>query len=93
VRTDDPWLRAVLLTPSVTGYMTPTRVGAADPHWQRDLLRKPTQSVMMTFSTYPHLGMVADRFTGTAVVFVATRTFTRAAKTASLLVETTGSLH
>ena len=93
VRTDNPWLRAVLLTPSVSGYMTPTRVGAADPHWQRDLLRKPMQSVMMTFSTYPHLGMVADRFTGTAVVFVATRTFTRAAKTASLPVETTGSLH
>ena len=30
----------------------------------------------MTFSADPHLGMVADRFSGDAVVFLATATFT-----------------
>ena len=74
-RSDSPWLRAAMLTPSVRGFMTATRVGAIDPRWQHELLHKPPQSVMMTFSADPHLGMVADRFTGSAVVFLATTTF------------------
>jgi hypothetical protein len=74
-RTDSPWLRAAMLTPSVRGFMTATRVGTVDPRWQRDLLVKPAQSVMMTFSADPHLGVVTDRFTGNAVVFLATATF------------------
>jgi uncharacterized protein YcbK (DUF882 family) len=82
-RIDSPWLRAAMLTPSVRGFMTATRVGAVDPRWQRDLLVKPAQSVMMTFSADPHLGMVTDRFTGNAVVFLATATFASQA-TASL---------
>ena len=74
-RSDSPWLRATMLTPSVTGFMTTTRIGAIDPRWQQALLHKPAQSVMMTFSADPALGMVADRFTGSAVVFLATATF------------------
>jgi hypothetical protein len=74
-RSDSPWLRAAMLTPSVRSFMTATRVGAVDPRWQYDLLHKPAQSVMMTFSADPHLGMVADRFSGSAVVFLATATF------------------
>jgi hypothetical protein len=82
-RFDSPWLRAAMLTPSVRGYMTTTRVGPVDPRWQRKLLGKPPQSVMMTFSADPHLGMVDDRFSGTAVVFLATTTFNMQ-KTAAL---------
>ncbi|MGH6664693.1 MAG: DUF882 domain-containing protein [Pseudolabrys sp.] len=74
-RSDSPWLRAAMLTPSVRGFMTATRVGAVDPRWEQVLLRKPAQSVAMSFSADPHLGMVADRFTGPAVVFLATATF------------------
>jgi hypothetical protein len=74
---DSPWLRAAMLTPSVRGFMTATRVGAVDPRWQGELLHKPTQSIVATFSADPHLGMAADRFTGSAVVFLATATFTR----------------
>jgi uncharacterized protein YcbK (DUF882 family) len=75
-RSEGPWLRAAMLTPSVRNFMTANRVGATDPRWQDSLLHKPPQSVVRTFSTDPHLGMVADRFTGTAVVFMATITFT-----------------
>jgi uncharacterized protein YcbK (DUF882 family) len=81
-RSDSPWLRAAMLTPSVTSYMTATRLGTIDPRWQYDLLHKPSQSLVMTFSADPHLGMVADRFSGSAVVFLATATFT--VQTASL---------
>jgi uncharacterized protein YcbK (DUF882 family) len=74
-RSDSPWLRAAMLTPSFSGFMTTTRVGAIDPRWQQSLLLKPAQSVAMSFSADPHLGMVADRFSGNAVVFLATANF------------------
>ena len=79
---DSPWLRAAMLTPSVRGFMTATRLGAVDPRWQHALLQKPSLSLVMTFSADPHLGMVADRFSGSAVVFLATASFTT--QTASL---------
>ena len=75
VQRDSPWLRAAMLTPSVSAFLTATRVGPVDPRWQYDLLHKPLQSLTMTFSADPHLGMVADRFTGSAVVFLATTKF------------------
>ncbi len=81
-RSDSPWLRAAILTPSVSDFMTANRIGAIDPRWLYDLLHKPSQSLVMTFSADPHLGMVADRFTGSAVVFLATATFNT--QTASL---------
>jgi len=75
-RADSPWLRAAMLTPSVTGFMTTTRLGELNPAWLHDLLRKPEQSVLMSFSADPQLGMTTDSFSGSAVVFVATATFT-----------------
>jgi uncharacterized protein YcbK (DUF882 family) len=82
-RPGSPWLRAAMLTPSVTGYMTTTRLGATDPRWLHDQLHKPTRALVMTFTGDPQYGLVANRFTGSAVVFLATATFTRA-QTASL---------
>jgi uncharacterized protein YcbK (DUF882 family) len=75
-RYDSPWLRAAMLTPSMTDYMTSTRFGQLNPTWLHDLLRKPSQAVMMSFSADPQLGMLTDRFSGNAVVFLATATFT-----------------
>ena len=80
---ESPWLRAAMLTPTVN-LMTATRVGAVDPRWLQDFLHKPAQALTMTFSADPNLGMVADRFSGSAVVFLATTTFTLPQTTASL---------
>ena len=74
-RRRQPWLRAAMLTPSVSGFMTATRMGAVDPRWQRRTAAQAGASLVMTFSADPHLGMVADRFSGSAVVFLATATF------------------
>jgi uncharacterized protein YcbK (DUF882 family) len=74
-RTDSPWLRAAMLTPSVSAFMTPTRTGKLDPRWLAPLFEKPPHALMMSFSADPHLGMVAERFSGHAVVFLATATF------------------
>jgi uncharacterized protein YcbK (DUF882 family) len=73
---DDIWLRALVLAPDLQNYMTATPLGASDPRELRPLMEKPSAIVMMTFSDNPHLGMTMDRFTGSAVVFVSTVTFT-----------------
>jgi uncharacterized protein YcbK (DUF882 family) len=80
---ESPWLRAAMLTPSFSAYMTTIRLGAADMRPLQELLYKPLLSVAMTFSADPHLGMVAGRFSGPAVVFLATTTF-KLQSTASL---------
>jgi len=80
---ESPWLRAAMLTPSFGSYMTATRLGAVDMRSLREFLYKPPLSVAMTFSDDPHLGMVANRFTGPAVVFLATTSF-KLQSTASL---------
>jgi uncharacterized protein YcbK (DUF882 family) len=74
-RLNDPWLRGVVMASSVQNAMTVTMVGDADFRGLVRYMRKPVSSVMMTFSHDPHLGMVTDAFTGSAVVFQATVTF------------------
>ncbi len=80
---ESPWLRAAMLTPNFSTYMTATRLGAVDMRPLSEFLYKPSLAVAMTFSTDPNLGMVASRFDGAAVVFLATTSF-KLQSTASL---------
>ncbi len=73
---DSPWLRAAILAPSMTTHMNTTRLGAVDMRPLQELLYKPSQSLAMSFSTDPNLGLATSRFYGPAVVFLATTTFT-----------------
>lgn len=73
---EDPWLRAAVVAPDLQNYLTVTAFEPPDPLQLRTLMQKPSSVVMMTFSNDPHLGMSSDRFTGSAVVFVSTVTFT-----------------
>jgi hypothetical protein len=66
-----PWLRAAMLTPSVRDYLTTTRSGKVDLRWETGLLDKPRLSLAMTFTADQQSGMLADRFSGNAVVFLA----------------------
>jgi uncharacterized protein YcbK (DUF882 family) len=79
---NDPWLRAVILSPSVRDFMSTSTVGLPDYRGLAPFLRKPPATVMMTFSNDPQLGMTARQFSGAAVVFVSTVTFS--IRTASL---------
>ena len=75
---ESPWLRAAMLTPSFTVYMSSNHAGESfNAKAIEPLLQKPAMSLAMTFSADPNYGMVADHFTGHAVVFLATATFTR----------------
>ncbi|HVB89909.1 MAG TPA: hypothetical protein VND97_06885, partial [Beijerinckiaceae bacterium] len=70
-----PWIRAAMLTPSVSETMTVSRLGGNDPRLLQDLFYKPAQMVTMSFADDPQTGMTADRFSGDAVVFLATTRF------------------
>jgi len=77
-RLDDPWLRGLVLTTSVQRALLVTRVGEPDFTTYTEFMQKPAVAVLMTFSANPHLGMSAEQFSGSAVVFPATVTFAAA---------------
>jgi len=68
----DPWLRAILLSPSVRGYLTTLALGSRDFTALAPLMVKPDSAVMMTFSSDPNLGLEPDHFGGSAIVFIST---------------------
>lgn len=72
---NDPWLRAAILAPNLRQYMTAAPIGSPDTRGLNVFMQKPSSSVTMAFSLEPNAGLAADRFTGNAVVFVATTTF------------------
>jgi uncharacterized protein YcbK (DUF882 family) len=74
-RLGSPWMRAAMLTPSVSHAMMVSRLRDNDPRLLRDLLYKPVRAVAISFSDDPQAGMTTDRFSGDAVVFLATTRF------------------
>lgn len=78
----DPWLDAVIMTPSVRTYLSATRYGARELRSLQPLLDRPTRVIAMAFSQ-GEPSLPSDRFSGPAVVFVGTATFAPA-ETASL---------
>jgi uncharacterized protein YcbK (DUF882 family) len=79
---DDPWMRAAILAPNLSTAMTVAAMGAEDYRSLSVFMQKPKSSVTMAFSNDPTPGLLANRFSGQAVVFVATTTFN--ARTAML---------
>jgi uncharacterized protein YcbK (DUF882 family) len=74
-RSDDPWMRAVILTPDVQNFMTTTVLGSRDARLLKSLMLKPSSAVLMTFGDDPNLGMMAEQFSGSAVTFQSTVSF------------------
>ncbi len=86
MQAENPWLFAVLISPSVRHYLTTLRLGAQDFRTLAPLVRRPKSAVLMTFAAEANPGLSADRFSGNAIVFVATVTYDN--HTASLAVRT-----
>jgi uncharacterized protein YcbK (DUF882 family) len=74
-RLNDPWLRAIVLSSSVTRFLSISMLGAREFGFLAALMSKPANSVMMTFAADPQLGLSQDRFSGSAIVFVSTVTY------------------
>jgi hypothetical protein len=72
---NDPWLRGIVVAPSVQYSMHVSVLGPTDYRALRPLFAKPSFAVAMAFSEDPHSGMGTDTFGGAAVSFVPTVTF------------------
>jgi uncharacterized protein YcbK (DUF882 family) len=76
------WMRAMMLAPSASTSMSATVLGDADMTLMRVHFVKPQVTIAMSFSDDPLMGMVTDRFTGSATAALATQSFVM--RTASL---------
>ncbi len=74
-RFEGPWMRALILTPSVARFMTTTLYGATDFRGLQPLLRTPNSMVVMAFTAEPQGNLSYVRFEGRAIEFLATATF------------------
>ena len=68
----NPWLRAIVLSPSVQHFLTTVALGERDFRSLAALMIKPKNAVKMTFAADPNPGLSPDRFSGAAIVFVST---------------------
>jgi uncharacterized protein YcbK (DUF882 family) len=83
-RIDNPWLRAIILSPSVQRFLSTLSLGTRDFTSLAGLMAKPASAVMMTFSSDPNRGLAADHFSGNAIVFLTTITYPAPTHTAAL---------
>jgi hypothetical protein len=74
-RFNDPWMRAMIVSPSAQSFMRTTVYGVQDFRTLSPYLLKPATAVATTFTDDPHLGMSTEKFAGTAVAFTPTITF------------------
>jgi hypothetical protein len=79
---NDVWMRVMMLAPSASTSMNATVLGDADMTVMRAHFVKPQAAIVMTFSDDPQMGMVSDRFTGSATAVLTTKSFVM--RTASL---------
>jgi uncharacterized protein YcbK (DUF882 family) len=71
----DIWMRAMILAPSATTSMSSTVIGDADLTSMRAHFVKPRATVAMSFSDDPQMGLLSDRFTGSATTPLMTQSF------------------
>src|SRR5262249_57806277 len=74
-RFNDPWMRAMIVSPSAQSFMKTTVYGVPDFCALGPYLLKPASTMMATFSEDPHRGMTSESFAGSAVGFTRTVTF------------------
>jgi uncharacterized protein YcbK (DUF882 family) len=74
-RFNDPWMRAMIVSPSAQIFMKTTVYGVPDFRALGPYLLKPASTMMATFSEDPYRGMTSESFAGSAVGFTRTVTF------------------
>ncbi|CAN5494161.1 DUF882 domain-containing protein [soil metagenome] len=81
-QTNDIWLRAMILAPSASTSLSASILGDQDMTVMRTHFVKPNTAVAMTFSSDPQMGIICEKFTGSATATLSTTTF--AMRTAAL---------
>ncbi len=69
------WLRAMILAPSASRSLSAAILGDQDMTGMRTHFVKPKMSLAMTFSNDPQMGLICERFTGSATVLLQTTSF------------------
>jgi uncharacterized protein YcbK (DUF882 family) len=72
---NDVWMRMMILAPSASMSMSATVLGDTDMTLMRAHFVKPQSAIAMGFSDDPQMGLVCDRFTGSATATLATQSF------------------
>ncbi|TMK09436.1 MAG: DUF882 domain-containing protein [Alphaproteobacteria bacterium] len=72
---NDVWMRMMILAPSASMSMSATVLGDTDMTLMRAHFVKPQSAIAMSFSDDPQMGLVCDRFTGSATATLATHSF------------------
>ena len=79
---NDLWTRAMILAPSASRSLSASILGDQDMTVMRTHFVKPNTAVAMTFSDDPQMGIVCEKFTGSATATLSTTSFVM--RTASL---------
>jgi uncharacterized protein YcbK (DUF882 family) len=74
-RIDDPWLRSIVMAPSIQDTMRVTVLGPTDYRSLQPLMAKPRTALAMSFSADPQFSLMSRNFEGAAVAFLPTVTF------------------
>lgn len=72
VQMNDIWLRAMIITPDFSGVLSVSVLADQDMTAMSAHFVKPTQTVTMTFSDDPSIGLPCDHFTGSAIATLPT---------------------
>jgi hypothetical protein len=80
-RFNDPWMRAMIVSPSAQSFLKTTLFGLPDFRNLGPYLQKPPAALAMRFTDDPQTGLPTDRFAGSAVTFISSVKFTIARAT------------
>ena len=81
-KTNDAWMRVMILAPSASTSMSVTVLGDADLSLMNQHFVKPRAVIAMGFSDDPQMGLSSDQFSGSAIATLTTQSFVL--RTASL---------
>ena len=71
-RFGNPWMRAIVLSPSVHRFLTTIALGVGDLRSLSEMMVKPSSAVFTTFAVEPNPGLDHNHFAGAAIVFLPT---------------------
>jgi uncharacterized protein YcbK (DUF882 family) len=74
-RFNDPWMRAMIVSPSAQGFLETTLFGMPDFRNLGPYMQKPVTALTMTFTDDPQPGMASEKFAGSAVTFISSVKF------------------
>ncbi len=74
-RFNDPWMRAMIVSPSAQSFMATTLFGMPDFRNLGPYMQKPGTALTISFTDDPQPGVASEKFAGSAVTFISSVKF------------------